>query len=147
MKWLLPPRLWLFCLIAMALLQFAAPLPRLLPTPVNYLGVLGVLAGSWLVLSGWRQFQRAKTNIKTFNNPDMLVTDGLFAFTRNPMYLGFLLSLLGAALVFNAAINLALVVLFFVVAHAWYIPFEERAAAARFGAAYDAYRKHVRRWI
>jgi protein-S-isoprenylcysteine O-methyltransferase Ste14 len=47
----------------------------------------------------------------------------------------------------NALSALAPVALFFLVANFWYVPFEERAARAQFGDAYDAYRKRVRRWL
>ncbi len=147
MKWLLPPVLWAACLIAMGLLAVYLPLAAILPLPFNYLGLAFVAGGLWLLLAAARRFSRADTNINTFRDPNVLVSDGAFAWTRNPMYLGFVLTLLGVALAVNALSALALVVLFFLVANFWYVPFEERAAARQFGAAYADYRRRVRRWL
>lgn len=93
------------------------------------------------------QFQRMGTNVKTFNEPGKLITDGWFRFTRNPMYLGFLLILLGAWLLFGTATPVVGPLAFGIIANFWYVPFEERAMQAKFGAAYLAYQQRVRRWL
>lgn len=147
MKWLLPPRLWAACLVAIIALGLLAPIAAIVPAPFHWLGAAPILAGVWLLAIAARRFRRVQTNINTFRDPNVLVTDGPFAFTRNPMYLGFTLVLLGAALVANAWSALAPVLVFFVVANCWYVPFEERAAHAQFGDAYAAYRQRVRRWF
>ena len=79
--------------------------------------------------------------------PQVLVEDGLYAFSRNPIYLGFALALLGWAVVLGPLVNLALVALFVLIADRWYIASEERMAEEVFGAAYDAYRRRTRRWL
>lgn len=89
----------------------------------------------------------ARTNIKTFDRPDVLVTDGAFAFSRNPMYLGFSIALVGFAIKLNVWPAFVVAGAFIVVAHFWYIRFEERMAEATFGAAYDDYRRRTRRWL
>jgi protein-S-isoprenylcysteine O-methyltransferase Ste14 len=63
------------------------------------------------------------------------------------MYLGFLGLLAGAALAVGTFWAVVGPIVFFAVADRWYIPFEERRAAAVFGAAYERYRAEVRRWI
>jgi protein-S-isoprenylcysteine O-methyltransferase Ste14 len=147
MKWLLPPLLWAVCLVATVALGVLAPLAAIMPAPYQWFGVAPVLFGAWLLASASGRFHRVKTNINTFRDPNVLVTDGPFAITRNPMYLGFALVLLGAALIANAWSALAPALVFFLVANAWYIPFEERAASAQFGDAYVSYRQRVRRWV
>lgn len=148
MKWLLPPVLLAILAVAMVALARAWPEAALLPVPLNYwIGIPLVLAGLGLSVAGSRRFRRAGTNIHTFRRPDVLVEDGVFSFSRNPMYLGFAVALLGFAIKLNAPTNLALAALFVVVADLWYIRFEERMAAQTFGAAYDAYRRRTRRWI
>ena len=79
--------------------------------------------------------------------PDRLVTTGVYAWTRNPMYLGMLLALAGVALALGTLSPWLLVLQFFVLAQCWYIPLEERKLAARFGRQYADYCRDVRRWI
>lgn len=147
MKWLLPPILTLFLLVAMVALSRTIPIACLMDTDSSRLGLIGVVGGILLVLSGAARFRRVKTNIKTFNEPDVLVTGGPFRFTRNPMYLGFLIMLAGAAVASNTLIAVLPVALFFAAANWWYIPFEERAAEQAFGQHYRDYRDQVRRWV
>jgi len=146
-KWLLPPLLWLLSLVAIVAVATLAPMAAILPAPFHWSGAIAVFVGAWLLVSASGQFRRVDTNINTFRDPNVPVTDGAFAFTRNPMYLGFVLTLFGAALISNAISALAIPLLFFLVANSWYVPFEERAAAAQFGEAYAAYKARVRRWL
>ncbi len=151
MTWLLPPHLWLLSLIAMAVLDRRWPVATVLPEPYHYAGIYAgiavALSGAVVLFGAWLQFRRAETNIHTFRDPDRLVTDGFFAWSRNPMYLGFATTLLGKAMIVNALSAYAVAILFVAIVNFWYIPYEERAAAARFPDAYDAYRRRVRRWL
>ncbi|WP_425087710.1 hypothetical protein [Stappia sp.] len=63
------------------------------------------------------------------------------------MYLGFTLTLAGAALLLNTVSALIGPLVFFAVANLWYIPREERIADKLFGEPYRAYRARVRRWL
>jgi protein-S-isoprenylcysteine O-methyltransferase Ste14 len=147
LKWLLPPVFVALAFVAMFLLRALWPEPRLLPPPWQLAGIAVVVGG--LAVGGIAAglFRRRGTNINTFRDPTRLVTDGPFAWSRNPMYLGFLLLLVGAAMLANAWVALLPALAFFLAAQFWYIPFEERAAAARFGDDYAAYRRRVRRWL
>lgn len=147
MSRLLPPALWIICLAAMAALSLVRIVQPLLPTPWHHAGWAALAAGLALTILAARQFKAARTNINTFRDPDQLVTTGLFAVSRNPMYLGFTLSLAGAALGLNNAFALLPALFFFAVSALHYIPYEERKAAEIFGEAYAGYRRRVRRWI
>lgn len=147
MRWLLPPVLWALLLVAMAIQKIWLPLMPALPAPLHLVGILPLGAGFAVTVAAARHFRRVKTNIRPFRKPDRLVVDGLYAFTRNPMYLGLALMLLGAAVLFNDLFSFVFPVIFLLVANGWYINFEERAAAEQFGEAYEEYRRRVRRWI
>ncbi len=144
---LLPPRLVLILLVAMVALRTLAPGPMIVSYPYNLAGVLVAVLGLGLTFSGAGLFARIGTNIKTFNEPGTLVTDGLFRWTRNPMYLGFVLLLAGTAIALGATTPFAAVALFALVTDRWYIAFEEQALERRFGAEYAAYRQRTRRWV
>jgi protein-S-isoprenylcysteine O-methyltransferase Ste14 len=63
------------------------------------------------------------------------------------MYLGFLVALIGVAAAVGSLAAVVAPVGFWAAAQFWYIPFEERRMAARFGADYDRYRARVGRWV
>ncbi len=147
MRRLLPPALFLLSLSTMAALHLAWPGPSLVPMPLRWVGVLPIAVEAALALAGSRHFARIGTNIETFDAPNVLVTDGLFRYTRNPMYLGFVVALVGAALAFGSSTPALVVVAFAIVADRWYVRFEERAMTRAFGDAYAAYCRATRRWI
>ncbi len=144
---LLPPVAWLGCVGLMLMLHGMVPVASLLPWPAKGLGLLPLVAG--LALASWhaRLFRRIRTNINTFGEPGQLTTAGLYAKTRNPMYLGMALGLVGAAVLLGSLSVWVGPMVFLALANLWYIPLEERAMAGKFGAAYAAYRQSVPRWL
>jgi protein-S-isoprenylcysteine O-methyltransferase Ste14 len=147
MKKLLPPLLFLLCLIIMATAHGWLPVTTFIPYPYNLAGIAPLLAGLGIASWGSRKFARVGTNIKTFDEPDKLVTDGLFKYSRNPMYLGFVLALAGAAILLGSLPPFFVSLAFLVVADRWYIAFEETAMARKFGGEYEVYKQKTRRWI
>ena len=147
MRRLIPPVLFLLCLGLMALLCWLSPIAHMLDWPWRWLGFLPILIGLGMGAAGARQFIKQKTNLLPFKEADKLVTSGPFRFTRNPMYLGLALCLLGASLLMGALSPVLGVVLFVVVADRWYIRTEEQMLRGKFSAAFDDYCVRVRRWI
>jgi len=76
-----------------------------------------------------------------------LVTDGLYAHTRNPMYIGNMLILIGVAIASNSWACLATAVPLFILAYACIVAAEEEFLRREFGAAFAAYCQQVPRWI
>lgn len=76
-----------------------------------------------------------------------LVTTGVLAFSRNPMYLGLLLFLFGFVLQVNVVGGIPLLFLFALYINMFQIIPEERALAEKFGDEFQEYSKKVRRWI
>jgi protein-S-isoprenylcysteine O-methyltransferase Ste14 len=144
---MLPPRLVLILLVAMGALHVLLPGRTLLTFPYTLIGAAVAALGIVLTLSGANLFARVGTNIKTFNEPGTLVTDGPFRWSRNPMYLGFLLLLTGVAIVLGTVTPLIAPALFALIADRWYIAFEERAMREKFGASYEGYMGRTRRWL
>ena len=144
---LLPPKLVLLLLVVAVPIGVLAPVLGPLARPIRLLGIVPVVAGLGLTLSGSTLFSRVGTNIRTFNDPGVLVTAGPFAHTRNPMYLGFVVFLAGVALVVGTLTAWIAPACFALAADRWYIPFEERRMLATFGADYEDYRRRVPRWF
>ncbi|MBX3489768.1 MAG: isoprenylcysteine carboxylmethyltransferase family protein [Parvibaculum sp.] len=145
---LLPPRLFLLCLISMIAIHLTFSPPPIWGSAVQTIAGIAIALGFLAItVLGARQFDRARTNINTFYKPDTLVTTGLFRFTRNPMYVGFSGALFGAAIALNCLTGLLIAIAFVVVADRWYIRYEERMMADTFGPAYADYRAKTRRWL
>jgi protein-S-isoprenylcysteine O-methyltransferase Ste14 len=144
---LLPPVLVLILGVAMVLADMLAPLVELIPAPYHQSGFVLISAGIAVAVAARRQFARAKTNIYTFGEPGTLLTGGAFHVSRNPMYLGFALLLLGVAAVLGSLSPLLIAAAFIVITDRWYIAFEERRMNARFGEAYRQYTQQTRRWL
>jgi protein-S-isoprenylcysteine O-methyltransferase Ste14 len=143
----LPPVYFLAAGLLMLLLHLGAGGPQLLAAPWRWLGLVAILGGVALAVAGERRFKRAGTAVLPFSEPSALVTDGPFAFTRNPMYLGLLLCLAGWALLLGSTTPWLVVPIFFALLHHRFVLREEPFMAARYGAAYAAYRARVRRWL
>ncbi|MDH4044265.1 MAG: hypothetical protein OEY20_15245 [Gemmatimonadota bacterium] len=147
MRRVLPPTYFLFALVGMALLHVLWPLGRYLQFPLTLLGLAPLGLGILLNVVADRAFHRHLTTVKPFERSSALVTDFPFSVTRNPMYLGMTLLLLGVALLLGTASPLVLVVVFPMVIDARFVRVEERMLADAFGAEWQQYRARVRRWL
>ena len=99
----------------------AAPAPRLAWSsarewPWRWLGLLPIIAGVALAIAGERAFKRAGTAVLPFSEPSVVIT-GPFAFTRNPIYLGLVLCLLGWAVLLGSFVPFVVVPAFFALIH------------------------------
>ncbi len=91
-------------------------------------------------------FHKHKT-VHNFEDASFLITEGIFSKTRNPMYWGMLLFLLGISLIFCNVYSFVYLVLFFILLNVVYIPYEEKTLESIFGEQYSDYCKKVRRWL
>ena len=109
---------------------------------------LGILGGA-TALAGDLEFKRAKTTINPLRpqNTTALVTSGVFRYTRNPMYVGLTLVVLGWAAFLCSPWAIAGPVLFVLYISRFQIEPEEKILSAKFGAAYSDYASRVRRWL
>jgi protein-S-isoprenylcysteine O-methyltransferase Ste14 len=117
--------------------------------PITMTAVVIGLVGGGITLSGAIAFRRAKTTVDPFRpeSASSLVTFGVYRMTRNPMYVGLLMVLIGWA-VFLVNVWSALGPLVFVAyITRFQIQPEERALASLFGEAYASYKSRVRRWL
>ena len=139
-------------LITAALMWLGArSVPRLgFPVP-GRLYVAGGLAlvGALVSILGVVSFKRAKTTVNPMKpeSTSSLVVAGIYGVTRNPMYLGFLLLLLGWVAWLSNVLALLPIAGFVIYMTVFQIRPEERALDARFGPEFAAYKERVRRWI
>jgi protein-S-isoprenylcysteine O-methyltransferase Ste14 len=115
--------------------------PLWLPPAVRPAGIVCAVAGIDLVAVAWRE--RGPGDLE---HPVALVTTGVHARTRNPIYVGFTLAHLGLAAATRNGWMLATCPVSAALVHRW-VPREERQLHELFGAEYDAYRATVPRYL
>lgn len=111
--------------------------------------VIIALVGGATAAAGDLAFKRARTTINPIRpeKATALVTAGIYRFTRNPMYLGLALVLLGWAAFVGSLLALAGPIAFVLYIDRFQIAPEERVLLAKFGSAYAEYKARVRRWL
>jgi len=144
-----PPIVMLLAAASMWALHHWLPLAHWIATPWNQLGFLAGGAGVAIDVAAFRRFSQLRTTVNPMDpsKATRLVTDGIFRISRNPMYLGLLLLLIGWALWLGSA-SAWLIPPLFVLMITWLqiVP-EEQALGRLFGEQYLAYRQSVARWI
>jgi len=144
---IVPPGWLLLALLAAVALHRWLPIARVLRPPATWLGVALLGSGVALALSGIAAFLRAGTPIIPFKRSTLLVTGGVYRFTRNPMYLGFALVLAGTAVLLGSIGAFLPLPLFVWIIQRGYIGEEERFLEEIFGSDYAQYKNRVRRWL
>lgn len=133
--------MWLSKRVAPAF-GFEFPGRRLLAMTISAAGII-------IIALGIASFRRAKTTVNPMK-PDTsstLVVSGIYQRTRNPMYLGFFLVLVGWATLLSNVLAFLFLPAFVLYMNRFQIEPEERALASLFGEVFVSYRARVRRWI
>ncbi len=124
-----------------------------LPVPFAEIGVIHfaamtlLLAGLVLIVWAALQFRSHQTSIRPDRGSEALVAAGPFAFSRNPIYLGEVMALVGAGVGFNRLWLVLAAPLFAIAITRLAIEREEAYLERRFGSAFADYRSRVRRWL
>jgi len=142
-----PPIIGLILLAISVILHFTFPIVKLIWFPFNLIGIIGVVGGWLLAMWGKRTFFESGVELVPGSKSSKIVQIGPFKHSRNPMYLGFILLLLGIAILFGSLIVFLAPVGFFIIINFFFIPFEERLMEKTFGKEYLDYKNKVRRWI
>jgi len=147
MQKIIPPFLLLISTLLMILLHFIVPFQIVVHNPFNFFGLFLIILGLVTARKVSKTFSKIDTEIHTFKKPRQIVTNGLFQYSRNPIYLGFVIVLIGLNIVLGSLTPFIVVLIFVFVTDYWYIPFEEKNMQEQFGQDYRNYKKKVRRWI
>lgn len=142
-----PPLIFLFMITAGYWLDLCYPLAILWPEFAFFMGVFFIVGAVSFALIAVYQFWRTKTHIEPWKPASSLMLDGVFAYSRNPIYLSFIIITLGIGLVLNNIWILfsagpLLMALYFLV-----VKKEELYLERIFGDPYVDYKKRVRRWL
>jgi protein-S-isoprenylcysteine O-methyltransferase Ste14 len=143
----LPPTHLLCAIVLMVVLQFVFPMVVVLATPWNLVGIVFLILGILINVYANNTFRITGTTVKPFAESTFLVTSGLYRFSRNPMYFGFVLVLIGLAILLGSLAPILVVVLFAILMDREFIPVEEQMLAKKFNGEWSTYKGKVRRWI
>lgn len=140
-----PPFVFLgFLLLGPLIERFVAVPPMAIPWPI---GAAIVAAGIAPIAVAMGVFRKAGQDPAPWTPSGSVIDTGIYAHTRNPMYLGMALIHLGLAIVLQSWVALALLPVAIIVIRTQVIAREERYLEGKFGAAYTDYKLRVRRWI
>jgi len=143
----IPPFYLLLSVIALFVLNYTIPLMVLFYPPFNYFGVVIIFSGLALVLWHADYFKRYETPIKPFEHSTHLIKEGMYKYSRNPIYLGMGAILFGGATVLGSISPFVVVPVFIIFIERAFIVKEEKFLENIFGHEYLDYKKSVRRWL
>lgn len=145
-----PPLLLLLCIAAGAIVDHFKPFPMIrnfdfVPRIATCVGLLLVAAA--IVFTAIRQFVAHHEHPSPYKPTNAIMSSGIYRFTRNPIYVGFMVVVLAASVgINNWWVLLSIVPLFLLLQFGVVLP-EEKYLSGKFGAPYDDYRRQVRRWL
>jgi protein-S-isoprenylcysteine O-methyltransferase Ste14 len=143
-----PPLAWAISAVVGITLGWLFPL-RFVPLflPAAWLG--GIVFALAVVLFAWAvtTMTRAGSNVPTSLPSKAIVASGPYRFTRNPIYLGMIVSLISLAIAFDSVWSLVALFVFFLVIRFGVVAREEAYLERKFGEVYRSYRAQTRRWL
>ena len=142
-----PPLVAVFFIVLAYFLGRFIPLPFTVPLVLRYLGLVLTFAGFLLGIAAFMEFRRARTTVDPHGTTKHLVTSGIYRFTRNPIYLGFLLMVIGLPLVSGLIWGLVLAPFYMMTMSRLVIEREEVYLERKFKGEYTDYTSRVRRWL
>ncbi len=142
----LPPNYFYFSIMLIIPFRYLIPGLNLIPILWNLSGLLVMAVGLYLIWKPYKQFMDHNTP-ENFGTSTCIVSDGLYRYSRNPMYVGGVIFLVGLAVLLQNVAGFISAIFFFLVMHYMFIPYEEEKMVRECGNEYSEYMKTVRRWI
>jgi protein-S-isoprenylcysteine O-methyltransferase Ste14 len=136
----------MFIVIAYFLGRFA-PLPFVAPPFLRTIGLGLTFVGFLLGIGALLEFRKAHTTLDPHGSVKQLVTSGIYRFTRNPIYFGFLLMVIGLPLNSGLYWGIVLAPFYIFMMNRLIIRHEEAYLEKKFGKSYTGYTARVRRWL
>ncbi len=142
-----PPVVALIHIVIAFLLGWLIPLPFAVPDVLRTIGFVLVCVGFLFGAGAFNEFRKARTTLDPHGTVKQIVTSGAYRFTRNPIYLGFLLLVIGLPLNFGFYWGILCAPFFIVTLNRLVIEREEAYLEKKFKEQYTTYKSSVRRWL
>ncbi|HCK66713.1 MAG TPA: isoprenylcysteine carboxylmethyltransferase family protein [Anaerolineae bacterium] len=114
---------------------------------LRYLGFAIAIIGFLLPFFAIREFMKAKTTVNPHGSVSNIISSGIFRLSRNPIYVGFVLMLIGFPLYSGTYWGLILSPVLIICFNKLVIEHEEAYLEKKFGEQYTNYKSRVRRWL
>jgi protein-S-isoprenylcysteine O-methyltransferase Ste14 len=147
MKKFYPPTHFYTYLIISIAFHFLLPVKQIIFTPYVFIGFVPAIAGALLNIWTDSLFKKLNTTVKPDQKPSVLIDYGPFKISRNPMYLGMALILIGAGILMGSVTAFIGAVFFAAAMQISFIPEEEKIMQDAFGEKFEIYKKNVGCWI
>jgi protein-S-isoprenylcysteine O-methyltransferase Ste14 len=142
-----PPVFYFLAIILGLVFDKIYPLSFIFREASLVLGIINITLGVLVIAVGGKIFLKHRQNPSVHASSSQIFQSGIFGYSRNPIYLGMLLLVLGVALQFNILWIAIFMVPLILVMNRLVIEKEEIYLARKFGEKYFEYKKCVRRWI
>ena len=142
-----PPVVALMFIVLAYFLGRFVPLPFSAPVILRYFGLAITFVGFLLGIAAFLEFRKERTTLDPHGSVKQVVTSGIYRFTRNPIYMGFLLMVIGLPLNSGLYWGIILAPFYALVMNRLIIRHEEAYLEKKFGKAYTSYTARVRRWL
>ncbi|MBI5823692.1 MAG: isoprenylcysteine carboxylmethyltransferase family protein [Chloroflexi bacterium] len=142
-----PPFVALFYLVVAMVLQRFFPIPFEVPAIGRTIGLGLTFIGFMLGVGAFIEFRKARTTLDPHGSVKMLVTGGIYRLTRNPIYLGFFLMVIGFPLNYGSLWGFVAAPFFATTMSRLVIEKEEAYLEKKFKEQYTGYSSRVRRWV
>jgi protein-S-isoprenylcysteine O-methyltransferase Ste14 len=142
-----PPVVALFYIAISFILGFFIPLPFRVTAVLRNIGFTLTVIGFLCGVGAFIEFRKAHTTLDPHGSAKQVVTTGIYRFTRNPVYLGFLLMVIGLPLNSGFYWGILLVPLYILTMNRLVIEKEEAYLEKKFKGLYTDYQSRVRRWL
>ncbi|GAB3779377.1 isoprenylcysteine carboxylmethyltransferase family protein [Spirosoma horti] len=142
-----PPLLFGATLVIGVLLSYIFPTPLLARHTALTIGLVLLISGVITLLLAFQGMIQHKTTIHPNGATTAIVSNGLYRYTRNPMYLSLTLIYVGVSVATNAWWGLLLLIPLLFVVQKGIVEREEQYLAQKFGEEYLSYKAQVRRWL
>jgi len=144
----IPPTYFIASLILIILLHHYLPIASIFSSnQFELLGLVLLFIGFGMIIWGSNTFRYYETPIRPFENATHLIQSGLFRYSRNPIYLGMVLVIIGAIIFLGSLSPVIIIPLFVLIIQSKFIKKEEEHLEQIFGDYYREYKNKVRRWI
>ncbi len=142
-----PPLIFLFLMLAAFGAHYIWPIDIDGSLGLEYAGVAVAILGLGVVILASRSFKRVETNIEPWKPTTTIISTGIFAYSRNPIYVAFCLVTIGVGIFLNSIWVLFSVIPSAILVYYIAIKKEETYLEEKFGEEYLLYKSNVRRWL
>lgn len=142
-----PDIYFIFLLFLSVVSHFLFPILIMINFPYNFLGILLIIAGCTMTIWVNWYLLKSKSATHPFDMPTSFLTSGLFKISRNPLYLGMTIVLLGIDIILGSLSPYIFTAFFIFFIDRMIIPIEEINLKKIFGSKYTNYKRKIRRWI